>query len=618
MPEAIDYGRRFAIFAAVLGAVVSALPMIFGVLLAPAGTEFLGYPYATDDHMVYAAWMRQAQEGRFFFDNRFAIDAQPGLTIHLYFFVLGLFSKATGIAWATTISKSIFSGLFVWLLYRIVRKLSPEPFAAKLIVPIAVLGAGVGFLVWHNFGEVIVRDTPDILASWMMGRLPTDVWQPEGFVFSSMLTNSLFIVSLCLIAGIVLALLDAKTGWRPVAGGALMMLVLMNIHSYDVLLLLLVAIAFLAMSIAAKRMTGAWFARCAVIFAGAIPSALWFLHVLRNDPVFQARAAVFTYSPNFRQVVFGYLLLVAFGLYGIIRKARLAGELKPQIGSALYVGLVAFLFKAAEGHTAEMFLSPVQFAVAMGIALLAAVLCAGDDDLRNWLIAWAFIGLIALYVPAAFQRKLAMALSVPWALLAGLAIHEQLQGWEKGRRTLLSAFAIVLLGFSSVLWLQRELGFIKARVTRTTVHPLYLTHDMQQIVRALNERSGERRVVLAIPGVWNQLDGQDGMPGTDQFGEPLIPDLNPILSGLTGCYTYAGHWGETPDYGIRRRKAGQFFYKGTSEAERNQILDEGGIQYVVGPVFSDFGAGGESAYIDLTTLGEVLVDGATLKLVKVR
>src|SRR5579885_2753146 len=85
--------RSFVRILAILSAALAALPDVFNWLLRPLGSSYLGIQYNLDDHMVYAAWMRQAMDGRVLFDNRFTTDAQPGLTIHLYFLVLGWIAK---------------------------------------------------------------------------------------------------------------------------------------------------------------------------------------------------------------------------------------------------------------------------------------------------------------------------------------------------------------------------------------------------------------------------------------------------------------------------------------------------------------------------------------------
>src|SRR4051812_26682055 len=80
--------RKFVYILAALAAGFAALPTTIIWLATSPGSSYLGIQYNLDDHMVYAAWMRQAMDGHILFDNRFATDPQPRLTVHLYFLVL--------------------------------------------------------------------------------------------------------------------------------------------------------------------------------------------------------------------------------------------------------------------------------------------------------------------------------------------------------------------------------------------------------------------------------------------------------------------------------------------------------------------------------------------------
>lgn len=151
--------RKFLLILVTVSVLLAALPYLIGLFSTPPDGEYLGYQYNTDDHMVYSAWMRQAMDGRFLMDNRFTADQQPSLTINVYFFVLGLLAKVTGLSLAATIGRLFFSGLFVVLLYRLVRRLGWEPTRARLAMVLTVVGGGIGFVVWHSFGVNIVRST---------------------------------------------------------------------------------------------------------------------------------------------------------------------------------------------------------------------------------------------------------------------------------------------------------------------------------------------------------------------------------------------------------------------------------------------------------------------------
>jgi arabinosyltransferase C len=97
----------------------------------------------------------------------------------------------------------------------------------------------------------------------------------------------------------------------------------------------------------------------------------------------------------------------------------------------------------------------------------------------------------------------------------------------------------------------------------------------------------------------------------------MLPDINPIISGLTGAYTYAGHWSETPQYDERRDQALKFFLFRTSDDTRRSFLKENGINYIVAPAPFSFGHDGQSGVTDATHLGTVVVEGSQYQLIKV-
>jgi hypothetical protein len=600
-------------------------PAIYALMRSPAGSSYLGFEYNTDDHMVYAAWMRQAMDGHFFMDNRFTTQSQPGLTVHLYFFVLGLLAKVVGIPAAAAVGRAGFSVLFVHLSARLLRELKFGVYGLKLALSLIVVGAGLGFILWQNFGVSVDKPAPEFLSSFLLGQLPTDVWQPEGFVFSSMLTNGLFMVSLCLIVFSYLCFLGARNSMRPVLPGFMAMGVLMNIHSYDVLTMAFVLIGFLGALVARRQATGVWIGRAVIISLGTVVPALWFVHVLREDAVFQARAATETYSPNFRQLLFGYFIMIVLGLGAAwLRASQEASEKRRKLrlggvglAALLFVGLTALAGSRASGY----FLGPTEWVGAFVVAIAAVSLAADEDPAWNLIFSWAVVGTIAIYFPGLFQRKLTMGLSVPWAILTACLIASWVTNEERYRRNLATVLALLAIGASSFRWLFRDFEFIHLNVANTTRHPVFLSPDERKILNILNGLSG-RNVLLALPGAANpKPDPENGQPVPDSFISPVLPDLAPIYSGLTGVYSYAGHWSETPNYMEKASETYRFFFSQPfagvhdvmSDGERAAFIAETGATYAVMPTPELFEG---LPLIDPARLGEVVYNGSQFRLVK--
>ncbi|MBL8088174.1 MAG: hypothetical protein JNM85_08920 [Chthonomonas sp.] len=605
MEPQLDTFWRFSKRFALALAIVAGLPTLIGFLLN--GGHYLGIQYNFDDHMVYAAWMRQAAEGRVLFDNRFAVDTQPGLTFHAYFLILGWIAKLTGIPLAMWLARVVLTYVLVRLLAKFIAGITQSDYAAKLALSIACFGGGIGFLVWHNFGIVMTRPTAQPIAELMRSRLPVDVWQPEIFVFPSVLTNSLFVVSLCLMLVFLSALLQSQHSWKPVIPGALAMLALMNIHSYDVLLLTLAAVAFVGTAIASRTFTWAWTGRAAIMGAGAIPSALWFLHVLANDTVFQARAATPTYAPDFRALFAGVLPVWICAVIGMGRGQAMSLARWIGLGIVTLGPLLLFGLSTPTGGDQGYWMGMVAWVTVFGCSVVAATLLATDRLGWNLVVSWALVGMVAPYFPALFQRKLAMGWMIPLGILAALGIEAMVQHRDQLKRNMATLVLILLMGGSSVRWLAREQLLFRTNVSNTTVHPVRYNDDVVRIVRALKGRH-ERLVVLAPPGIPAAIEGE-----VDSFGQPAMPDLNPLLSGLTGAYTYAGHWSETPDYGRRRNLITQVFLGPASLDERRALIEEAGADYLVAPTPEAY-----PGVADLRSLGEIEVSGPTFELIRLR
>jgi len=614
------FERTFLRAVALATILILLFPVLLGYLLAPAGTTFLGFPYNTDDHMVYAAWMRQAMAGHFFLDNRFTTDSQPGLTVHLYFFLLGQVARLTGIALACHLARISLAVGFVFLLFRLIKRLGFELYTNKLALILALIGGGVGFLVWHDFGQDVIRDSAKWMAGITGGKLPTDVWQPEGFVFPSLLTNSLFALALCLIVTVFYAVLQARdsaAGWMPVLIGALAMGFLMNVHSYDVLLVALVLVGLLATSLSRKQVSGVWLVRTVVIGLGALPAALWFQHVVSVDPVFAARAETETYAATFRAMILGYLPLLLFG-YGCLLRRCLADEprRKPRVlGCAIAILVFVLLLVASIRSTEGYMLGKAEWAGVFALTLAALSLMADEEPTFNLFMSWALVGIVAIYFPGLFQRKLAMGLAIPWAVLSGTCLASVLKGLPRSTRNLATVVALLLFAMTSARWLARELHLENpnVNVAETTLQPVYLQRDVERILAYLNARPDGRTIVVAMPGV---PAGEKLEDGTIDYTTPLVGDYNPILSGLSGVYTYAGHWSETPNYAQRRAETMRALFSArTTIEEQRAFLKSIDADFVMAPVP---GAIANLPTPDMAPLGPVVVQGSVFELVRVK
>ncbi len=485
---------------------LSSAPYIFGALIKPEGSTYFGVHTNFDDHAVYAAWTKQSAEGNFFFENRFAVEEQPKKTVHLYFWAIGKLASLTGIPLAMHIGKLLFTLLFSLSLYTLITKITKDDATQKWAFAGSLFFGGMGWLFWKNYGN----------------SAPIDTWQPEAFIFPSVMTNGLFSVSLFLIVSCINSILDCRNSFFPAIKGATYLFFLTNIHTYDTLLLALICIPFLIFCIGKKLFSWSWFLRSSIVAAGAIPPILWFVYVRTVDSVFAARAATVTNSPPPIQIWLSIAVLFCLAMVGLLKSDKSNPAL-------LLVG------------------------------------------------AWAIVAPWVVYYPGLFQRKLAMGMGLPLGILSGLAIAFLLTTISS--KTIKLAFGVLLaaiLSASNLRWMIRESKMAELNLSNTTVHSIFADKSVTEILNYLRENKKESDVLIAMPGIPSQV--------TEDVFVLGIPDLNPVMTGWAGIKTYAGHWSETPNYLNKRQEVALALFVSSSTSQTAKpLLQKSNATYVILP-----------------------------------
>ncbi|MBA3725336.1 MAG: hypothetical protein H0W86_02525 [Armatimonadetes bacterium] len=583
------YPRWFWLLAAAT-LFLSAAPYLFALAIQPEGTLYLGVHSNYDDHAVYAAWTKQAQEGRFFFENLFTTDPQPGLTVNLYFWTTGTLSRLTGIPLAMHLAKAVFGLLFLMSLYGLARRLSESQLVRFTAMATTIFGAGVGWLVWRRYGH----------------EGPIDVWQPEAFTFPSLMQNGLFCAALWLICVIWNKILDARDSWKSVLPGFVAMLVLTNIHTYDTLTIAIVAAGFLATQVGAKQATPAWVGRAATIALGAIPPLLWFVYVRANDPVFAQRGETPTLSAPFANVLLGYAPLLLLAMVAFWRWGRDAPGKRSALQLVLAVAGMFLIGSVSENGQ----LSPWWWIPIAAVAIAVCSLNREARPVRGLLFAWTLLGIVALYYPGLFQRKLGMGLSIPIGLCAGWAIGT-LAGRLKGReRILAAAVTIAAVSITSARWLFREALMAADNTSNTTVQNVFWDTDVERILNYLRANKTKEDAVLAMPGLPISTR-------PDSF-QVAIPDLNPVLSGWAGVRSWASHWSETPHYVDRRRDLSIGLYsQGSTPESARTLIEKSKATFIVAPKGESADLLGVQRLAFFGQLGRIVYEGDRYILIEV-
>jgi len=501
--------HKYALGWAVAVMLVTCIPYAVAWWFEPLDTVFPWTMFNSDDHGVYFAWMRQAADGHLLFRNLFTIEPQRGIYLQTYFLALGQLARIPGIdvPLVYQFGRVFFGIVTLVLVYRLGAFFTADTFARRSIFWTTVVSAGLGWLMWAD-KEIQYR--------------PVDVWQAEAFTFPSLYANGLFAVSLALMLGLVVCMLQAEEkGWRWAAGAGVCGLLIGNIHSYDVIQLTAIWVAYLALRwVVTRRFPRRELGYGLIAAAIAAPSVAHMAWLYATEPIFKARANVPTLTPPLREYLLGYGLLLPLAAAGIWR-------LWPRFESR------------------------------------------PDADalpLRQLLpIAWGVVGMLIIWLPCPFQRKLIMGEHVALSVLAGTTVAWLSQRVGGGRPHVPTAFAVAVLALlspSNVQYMARDLRLaLRENATSTGAHPAYWPIGDIQAFQWLHDHSDPEARVLTWP-------------------------LNGVLApAYSGRRVYAGHWGETPDFKARYGESFRFYWGVGGADARRDFLRRNGINYVLDSSF---------------------------------
>lgn len=447
MPLARENRLAGGILAALLAIIT--LPYALAALLVPAGETWTGLLYTPDDQSVHLMWARQAQEGAFFFRDLFTTETLTSGERPLFWNALpaliGLLSRLTGLEVVFFYHAFRVGGaaLALWQLHRLSRAVThdEEKWALARLAALALASftTGLGILSELVPGIIWLDQTNNVFPA-----------MPEGFFLLSALFFPLNIVSFALLAFIFTQI---ARGEKPVAT-AIAALALANIHTYDALPLIAVALIWSIWQWSQNRrqtppnrdMAEAKVALMAV--AGACLPVLYQFVVFRGSAEFRVKALTVTAPPAIWHLALTYapLLILAF------------------------VG-----WRALQGYR-----------------------------LRALLALWATVQLALVYAPTSlfpFARKMLEGWQLPLLVLAGAGSCWLCRRIAPSRCFVAGAALLILLAASPFQFLRTTVHFYvenNETLWDNMVSPLRLFDSETRALRALEKASGAG-AVLSLP-----------------------------------------------------------------------------------------------------------------------
>ncbi len=438
-----DRKARALILAVVL---FTLLPYLFGAWLS-LGRKYFWINHNIDDHCVYLAWIRQAWEGHFFFENRFTTDPQPRLSTNLFFWAIGTIARWTGlpVLFLFHAARMGLGIVWLWTLWLLYKRLLPN--GARLpALWLACVSAGLGWLFWRDVGI----------------NAPIDTWQVEAFTFLSLYLNPLFVVGTLLMTACIYDLWRAlqEKRWIYTLRAGVWALLVGNIHSYDVIQVAGAWLAFLVVSSVVQRRFDAqrW---VMVLTTGVIglPTVAYQYWLYLVDPIFRHRADVPTSAPPLWHVLAGYaplLILAAVAVWATVRARR---------------------------HRDDAFLLLLCWAiVGIGLQYLPRIFAA-----------------VGIHLPMNFERKMVMGAHLPLCALAGWGLWLLVRHLPARRALLVTALVIALTTPTNVRWLIRDAHNLIRNMANTGMHRAYMEPEEWEVIQWLAQNTSPQEAVLTFP-----------------------------------------------------------------------------------------------------------------------
>jgi hypothetical protein len=503
------------------------VPYLYGLHLEGSDPDhgwYSGFTCNISDKCVYMAWMTRAAEGHFFERNLFTTAPQNGRKFNVLFFTMGFLGGQLHLPAPLTYHiVRVISGvgllLAIWWLLGVLGATLRVRWASLLIV---TLSAGLGWLL---------RRVPLAIA-------PSDLFQPEGFTFMCLYWSPLFIVSLLLMVGAIgfLLLAEQRQTWRHAIYAGLCVLVLGDIHTYDLVSPAAAWVIFLAARCAIRRKVGPAdlrsLARAAIVGGCAAVSGGYIYYILQTDQAFAARAAVETPSPAVLAYVTGYGLTLALALAAVVLAARQIRRRKTDIESSTPDASPVTAKEASAARPEGNGSRAADFQAGMGIAPQGFGL----------MLVWVAAAFAAAYLPLPFQRKLIMGIHVPMSILAGVTVAYWLRNRTGWRWVLPLLVTVAILSPTNAYCLYRDVLDLRGnRTTYNTIRP-FLREGEVRAMEWLRKNAPPGSVIQPLPWVEavkkDQLTIRDGGL-VDRRGRRIVQALGVVRYPKEGYYNCA-------------------------------------------------------------------------------
>ncbi len=429
---------KYILFISVFIVLLSQLPLIFGYATQGEDEVFMGIPVHITDANNHLHWMKQAQEGAFFFTNKFTHEDVPALIFNPYHYMVGNLSRISTLSllfWYHIISILAIFGFLIYLYYFISHFVKDK---TTRYISFILIGLGSGIGVFWKLSKYLFD-------KWIVS---ADLWVTDMNVFQSFghphFTLSMLLILVTLLHGYI-ALEKNNTKHAIIAGVSGLLLGL--IHLFDIVTVALVLFGWFAYkAIQAKKISWQKTGKLAIIGGIISPAALYYAWIVLFNPTYaEWNALNQTITPLPHELISGLgilFFLAAYEIYAHYKKKK------------------TFSF----------------FSV------------------------WFILNLLLVYVPINIQRRFLLGIGIPLGILAALAITKYVLPLAKKYRVKYGVIALlVIVCLTTTIYLIvsqiQHLHYLDEG--STYAHTAYISEDEYNALLWVDEHLNNEVVILA-------------------------------------------------------------------------------------------------------------------------
>lgn len=334
---------QFVAWLALAVILITTLPYLYGLAVAPAGTTYNGlHTLSPGDVPVYYSYINQAKNGQWLAKDLFTSEVQTLGVFNIWWSGVGVMAKVFNLSapLAFQISRILLIPIFFIIAYLWLAYFFKEALKRQVALVFLAFSSGLGFYFAAPTNLLNLSDNG--IYKW-----PIDLWITEAVTFNALFQTSHFIASITLTLIIFLFFLLAfdknKLSYAIWAGA--LSLFYFNFHPYYLPVIFGVPILYLFILMLEEKKF-LWNKAGYLILAWLIslPSIIYHVWLLMSSPVIAQRALqnVTTISPLiFVLIGYGWLWLgLALGLYFLIKNSKMQ---RKHLFLLLWLGLNIFL-----------------------------------------------------------------------------------------------------------------------------------------------------------------------------------------------------------------------------------------------------------------------------------